>query len=70
MKKYWVGKVNLHDDFGDPITTTFIDGRTIEGPWAIMTPKSAKVHGIDRLGEGCGQWYERQDDGKWLKVEG
>jgi hypothetical protein len=71
MKKlYWVGKVGLHDDFGDPITTTFIDGRTVMGPWAIMSPMSWVVNGVGRLGTGFGQKYEKQDGGKWLKVEG
>ena len=58
------------DDFREPITTAFIDGRTKYGPWAIMTPLSWGQHGIGRLGTGFGQRYEKQADGQWLKVEG
>lgn len=68
-KRYWTGRVADCDDFGDPVTDTFIDGATVFGPWAIMSPKSHRANGRG-LGTGRGQKYKRQDDGRWLKVEG
>jgi hypothetical protein len=68
MVKYWHGKVEDIDDMGVPIEDTFIDGATIYGPWAIMAPGSHKIIGRG-LGNGRGQKYERQSDGRWLKVE-
>lgn len=67
--KYWMGDVGEADDFGDPITDTVIDGATWRGPWAIMTPKSHRAYGCG-FGTGQGQKYEKQADGRWLKVEG
>ncbi len=70
--QYWASPVPSADDFGDTITDTFIDGKTIYGPWAAMTPASWTAHGVtDKLGLGIGQRYERQPvDNRWLKVEG
>ena len=69
MAKYWTGDPPAKDDFGDPITKEFIDGMTKIGPWAFMTPASFRKRGVG-LGTGRGQRYEKQKDGKWLKVEG
>jgi hypothetical protein len=69
-KRYWIGPVNTVDDFGKKITDTFIDGRTVGGPWAIMTPASWMRHGAGRYGTGHGQKYQKQEDGKWLKTQG
>jgi hypothetical protein len=70
-KRYWVGPVPERDDFGYPIKTWFVDGVTkYSGKWAMMNPMSYVQHGIGRLGTGYGQRYVKQDDGKWLKVEG
>jgi hypothetical protein len=69
-KKYWAGSPNSKDDFGLVISRAFIDGKTIHGPWAIMTPSSWRAHGIGRLGTGYGQKYEKQADGRWLKTKG
>jgi hypothetical protein len=68
--KYWAGAVPPNDDFGDPIEDEFIDGKTIHGPWATMTPRSWRKHGVSSLGTGRGQYYEKQKDGRWLKVQG
>jgi hypothetical protein len=71
MKKvYWTGHLESEDDFGDPIVDEFIDGKTVFGPWAIMTPHTFKIKGVGQLGTGLGQRYVKQRDGKWLKVEG
>jgi len=69
-KKYWMGNVQKQDDFGDEIVDVFIDGKTNQGPWGFMTPESWKKHGVGKLGTGFGQKYKKQDDGKWLKIEG
>jgi hypothetical protein len=66
---HWHGPVPEYDDFGDRIMMEMVDGATRQGPWAMMTPKSHKVHGRG-LGIGKGQRYKKQPDGKWLKVEG
>jgi hypothetical protein len=66
---YWTGPVGEFDDFQKPITNTIIDGVTVMGPWAIMTPETHRRYG-QGLGTGRGQKYEKQADGKWLKVEG
>ena len=74
MKKtktqYWLSPVGKVDDFEDRISDEIIDGKTIYGPWALMTPISFKKHGVGRLGTGYGQRYKKQPDGKWLKIEG
>jgi hypothetical protein len=73
MKKtkaqYWLSPVGEVDDFEDKISDEIIDGKTIYGPWALMTPISIKIHGVGRLGTGYGQRYKKQSDGKWLKVD-
>jgi len=70
-KRYWLGPVNRNDDFSVPIKNVFIDGKTKQGgKWAIMSEKSWKLHGFGVLGLGWGQKYEKQSDGRWLKVEG
>lgn len=70
MKRYWMGELGGFDDFGDPYEDEMIDGATVHGPWACMTPRSWRRHGRGILGQGLGQRYERQADGRWLKVEG
>ncbi len=68
--RYWMGDVGADDDFNEPIDDTFYDGATIMGPWGIMTPRSWRRVGCGRVGLGFAQKYEKQDDGRWLKVEG
>jgi hypothetical protein len=46
-----------------------VDGKTKMGPWATMCQPCHKSFGIG-LGTGKGQMYERQEDGRFLKVEG
>ncbi|MCA2510528.1 MAG: hypothetical protein IM561_09110 [Microcystis sp. M60BS1] len=70
MAKYWNSHVPQYDDFGDLIKDIIIDGRTTQGPWALMTPKSWEKHTFQRFGVGYAQKYEKQSDGKWLKTEG
>lgn len=70
VKKYWLGHVGQADDFNSAIGDEIIDGKTRQGPWALMTPSSWRLHGIGKLGTGYGQRYQKQADGRWLKVEG
>ena len=69
-KKYWMSPIPIHDDFGEELVDIFIDGKTKFGPWGIMTPNNYKKFGIGVLGLGFGQKYQKQPDGKWLKIEG
>ena len=69
MEKYWIGDAPVSDDFAQVIEKEFIEGTTKKGAWAFMTPESFKVHGRG-FGEGVGQRYQKQEDGRWLKVEG
>lgn len=75
-KTYYPSPVPALDDFEHPIVDEFIDGKTVYGPWARMTPESFALHGNGKLGQGFGQRYKIQppssveDGGKWLKVEG
>jgi hypothetical protein len=68
-EKYWIGTIGEKDDFNCPILNEFVDGKTRHGPWAIMAPASYKIYGMG-LGLGRGQRYKKQENGKWLKVEG
>lgn len=72
---YWMGEVPKQCQLsGRAITTTFVDGRVPPlssrvGSWACMHPVYFRQLG-GKLGLGMGQRYERQPDGRWLKVEG
>ena len=70
MAVYWLSPLGGFDDFDQPYGNEMIDGGTKFGPWANMTPESWKQFGIGRLGQGFGQRYKKQADGRWLKVEG
>ena len=69
-KKYWMTPLGEDDDFGHKFGDTMYDGKTIQGPWANMSENSWRAYGIGKLGLGCGQKYEKQADGRWLKVDG
>jgi hypothetical protein len=69
----WTSHVGAVDDFNIPVNHKpggiIIDGATTMGPWALMVPESHERHGRG-LGLGRGQKYVKQEDGRWLKVEG
>jgi hypothetical protein len=67
---YWLGKLGTLDDFGRPYSNIMIDGKTRIGPWANMCEESWRTYGVGKLGTGYGQKYQKQADGRWLKVEG
>ena len=69
-KVYWMGDLGETDDFGVVYGEAMYDGKTVHGPWANMAEKSWRKHGCGKLGMGFGQKYEKQADGKWLKVKG
>jgi hypothetical protein len=51
------------------IIDRFVDGKTLYGPWANMHPETHEVYGVG-LGTGRGQMYQKQPDGRWLKIKG
>jgi hypothetical protein len=69
-KVYWAGKIGETDDFGNPYGNVMYDAKTFRGRWANMSEHSFNVFGVPGLGIGNGQKYEKQADGRWLKVEG
>jgi hypothetical protein len=69
-KIYWRGPMHRTDHFGIPYRNTMIEGRTKMGPWANMTEESWRHFGVGQLGDNLGQKYQRQTDGRWLKIEG
>jgi len=72
MAKYWLGSLGETDDFGEKYGKVMYDAKTVMGPWANMSEKSFKKVGCGAtaLGLGLGQKYEKQPDGRWLKVDG
>lgn len=70
LKIHWMGKAPVHCDVGgEPIATLFVDGRTVMGPWGNMCMTCHKKFGSG-VGVGKGQMYEKQRDGRWLKIQG
>lgn len=68
---YWLSPLPEEDDFGVPYENEMFDAPTSNGLWANMTRESWERHRkTARLGLGYGQRYEKQPDGRWLKVEG
>lgn len=66
---YWLSHVGACEICDQPLTTLMVDGKTNWGPWALMCVPCHTVHG-GKLGLGIGQKYEKQQDGRWLKVAG
>ena len=68
--RYWGGDAPAQCDIcQDKILSEFVDGKTQQGPWANMCRCCHKEHGCG-LGTGKGQKYQKQNDGRWLKVGG
>lgn len=66
--KYWDGNPKQCDVCHKPLGDSFVDGATTFGPWGIMDSKCFGKFGVG-LGIGRGQRYEKQTDGRWLKVD-
>jgi len=71
-KVYWLSPAPAKCDTCDtPIQNVFVDGKTEYGPWGCLCMSCFTLGpGIGKLGTGFGQKYQKQQDGKWLKVEG
>lgn len=72
--RYLSAEVRTSDDFGIVFTMLngeiIYDAQTKYGPWACMTEKSFKEHGIGKLGTGLGQKFVRQGhNGELHKVK-
>lgn len=68
-KVYWLSAVNNCEICGTPHRDKMVDGKTRMGPWALMClPCHANNGG--RLGLGIGQKYQKQPNGRWLKIKG
>jgi hypothetical protein len=67
--RYWRGtKPDKCQLCGQAIVDEFADAHVPGGTsWAIICPD--KKHGAS-FGTGLGQRYEKQEDDRWLKVEG
>jgi hypothetical protein len=71
--KYWMGPAPEKCDIcAAPIDIRFFEAKTqLRGMWANMCFSChALGPGLGRLGNGLGQEYKKQKDGKWLKVGG
>ena len=68
--KFWMGDVAATDDFGSKIGKVFYDGKTQMGPWATMSQASWSQYGCGKVAQGYAQKYQKQADGKWMKVGG
>ena len=69
-EKCWAGLVPLNCDLcHGVIGSTFVDGRTTQGPWGCLCPQCHSRYGVG-LGTGRGQRYDKQADGRWLKTAG
>lgn len=68
---YWTGQAPIHCDLcARPLGNTFVDGATKpQGRWGSLDLKCHRVHGVG-IGAGKGQVFRKQDDGRWLKIEG
>jgi len=70
MAVTWIGTQPVRcDSCYNKLEGVFIDGRTTAGPWGILCPDCHELIGVG-LGAGCGQKYEKQDNGDWLKTDG
>lgn len=68
---FWVGVISHCDVCRTPFDKVFYDAKTVGGPWACMCPSCQTLGpGIGKTGQGLGQKYEKQEDGRWLKTEG
>ena len=68
-KKFWLGFAPKTCDIcQSAIKDSFIDGRTVDGPWANMCPECHNNYGVG-LGTGKGQEYRKTNEG-WLKING
>lgn len=53
-----------------PLGPIMYDGRTRQGPWAIMSAQAWNLYGCGKLGAGNGQMYRRAENGSYYLSEG
>jgi len=72
IKVFWVSPVpEKCDTCPNKIDKVFFDAKTTYGPWACMCPTCQVLGpGLNKVGTGYGQKYEKQRDGRWKKTEG
>lgn len=72
--KFWPGRAPAKCGIcSAPILDAFTDGKTWRGPWAIMCETclpSASIARSNHWGQGLGQHYVKQADGRFLKTAG
>jgi hypothetical protein len=66
--RYWLSPAKC-DVCNNTTMPQMVDGKTHQGPWALMCGPCYKVLGVG-IGQGNGQLYDRQSDGKYLKTAG
>jgi hypothetical protein len=69
----WAGQIPKScDTCGDIIVDTFYDAATThQGRWACMCATCFTLGpGVCKLGQGFGQKYEKQANGKFIKTGG
>lgn len=66
---YWAGEPGVCNHCDRPIDGSFIDGRLPNGQWGNFDLACARVLRVT-TGAGRGQMYRRQEDGRYMKVEG
>lgn len=67
---YWMGETDKCQVCQKPLRTKLVDGRLkASGQWAVLDLGCHRVHGSG-VGVGKGQVYAKQENGRWLKVEG
>jgi hypothetical protein len=69
--RYWMGSLPTRCEMtSKPIIDRFVDGATKNGgPWGILHPDTFASYGYTPA-PGVGQLYEKQPDGRWMKIEG
>ncbi len=66
---FWCGPIDKCQLTGDELGDTMYDARLPSGQWGNIGQRAFEENGC-RLGTGLGQKYKRQEDGRWLLVEG
>lgn len=70
-RRYWMGSVPAQCEVsGQPFDKVMYDCRIPRyGQWALVCQVAFEDFGC-KVGQGFGQKYELQEDGKWLKTAG
>jgi hypothetical protein len=69
---YWCGTLPKNDPWGEVYGEFMYDGRMRNhaGTWTNFSQESWKRYGCGILRIGFGQKYQRQEDGRYLLIEG